>query len=440
MAGLLAGCAAYPPQPLASGADTSAAAAALKVDMSALRVDVLKPVVIDPADGFNPHELAVLAVLNNADLAAKRAGRGVAAAQLFSTGLLPDPQIALSFDHPTSGPDTLNAYSISPSLDLAALLTRSANRAAARFTGQQGDLDLLWAEWGVAQQAREQAETVLAAQARQASLRKLLDAARDRADRSQRALSSGDVTLQTTTADLAAKLDAQTALSAAVDDEGKARAVLNGLLNLDLKVILPLVADSSPGAYDPAAVRQALADLPNRRPDLLALRAGYNAQDAAVRAAVLTQFPLTQIALAFAHDTAGAVTQGVSAAFALPVFNGGRGALAIQTATREQLRAEYQSRLDAAKIEVEGAQGDLNRARDRAASLAVALPSVEAALAPSRTAYDRGDLDSQTYLALMQAALSKRADLDDARLQGRLAEMRLETALFLPLPPSRPQP
>jgi outer membrane protein TolC len=440
MASLLAGCASRPAGTLASAPDTHREAAALNVDMAALRLDPLKPIVIDPADGLSPDEVAVLAVLNNADLAAKRAARGVAAAQVFAAGLLPDPQIAASFDHPIAGPDNLNAYSVAPSLDLAALLTRTASRHAAQLTSRQGDLDLLWAEWGTAQQARQQAETVLAAQTRQASLRPVLAVAAGRAERSAQALARGDVTSQTAAADLAAKLEAQTALTAAETDEAKARAELASLLNLDAGVRLPLAPESSRATYGADAVRGALMELPSRRPDLLALQAGYQAQDLNVRVAALNRFPLTQIGFAFARDTAGSVTEGLTAAFALPLFNGGRGALAIQTATREQLRAEYQARLDQTEAEVQAAQGDLARSQARAAVLAVDQPALDAALAPAEAAYGRGDLDSQAYLSLVQTALSKRADLHDAQLQARLAEIQLETLLFLPPLPPRSQP
>ncbi len=51
---------------------------------------------------------------------------------------------------------------------------------------------------------------------------------------------------------------------------------------------------------------------------------------------------------------------------------------------------------------------------------------------PAVAAYDRGDIDSQTYLTLSQNALSRRADLDARELAARLAEIALETALFLP--------
>ncbi|MDB5476664.1 MAG: TolC family protein [Phenylobacterium sp.] len=437
---LLGGCALYHARPLPAGPDVQPAASGLKVDIARLRVAPLKPIVVDARDGLDPLEVAVLAVLNSPDLQAKRAALRVKGAEVFAAGLLPDPQISVSRDNPISGPDTHKAYNVSPSLDIAGMLATANLHRAARFTAKQADLDLLWAEWTTAQQARQFAETALADEARVAYLQKVLAAAADRYARSSRAFAQHDVTLQTNAADLAAKLDAQTLMATALHDALKARRDLNALLNLEAGVVLPLTPGPAPETYDPAAVQAALASLPTRRPDLLALQAGYQAQDANVRKAVIAQFPLASIAYAYAKDPAGTTTQGLSAVLALPIFGNKRADVRVQDATREQLKAEYQARLDQTQAEVRNAQAELIGARNQAAVLRADVPRLEAISAPAIRAYDRGDIDSQTYLSLIQNVLSKRADLDDRELQARLAEIQLETALFLPPANSRTAP
>ncbi|WP_165837067.1 TolC family protein [Phenylobacterium hankyongense] len=433
----LSGCAMYNSRPLPTAPALADNPQRLKADLARLRVGPLKTIRIDPSDGLTPTEVAVLAVLNNSDLEAKRRATRVNEAQVFAAGLLPDPQIAASVDNPIAGPDNQVAYSLAASVDLAGLLQRTYTRRAARFTAREADLNVLWAEWGVAQQARQFAETALAAEARVVFLRQVLALATDRSDRSERALQHRDVNLQTAAADLAVKLDAQAQLATALHDAQKARRDLNALLNLRAEVMLPLVTAPVVAAYDDAAMRQALADLPQRRPDLLALKAGYAAQDVNVRKAVLAQFPLNNIGAAYAKDTAGVVTDSLQAAFALPIFNGGRGEVRTQKATREQLHAEYQARLDQTDAEVRNAQAELIAARSQAAVLRQDVPRLEALVKPAVAAYDRGDIDSQTYLTLSQTALSRRADLDDKELAARLAEIALETALFLPPADSR---
>jgi outer membrane protein TolC len=433
----LSGCAAYHPSPLPGGPNLADGAPRLVADTARLRVAPLKAIQIDARDGLSPLEVAVLAVLNNPDLEAKRAAAKVNDAQVFSAGLLPDPQISASVDKPIAGPDNQTAYSVSAGLDLAGLLARTYNRRAARFTAKAADLNLLWSEWSVAQQARQLAETAMADEARVAVLRQVVALAADRYARSARALEHRDVTTQINAADLAVKLDAETQLITAEHDAQKARRDLNALLNLRADVVLPLTPAPRAAVYDPAAIRQALADLPERRPDLLALKAGYGAQDANVRKAVLAQFPLNNIGVAYAKDPAGVVTESLTAAFALPIFNGGRGEVAVQNATREQLRAEYQARLDQTDAEVRNAERERAGAEAAAALLRADVPRLEALVKPAVAAYDRGDIDSQTYLTLSQSALSRRADLDDKELAARVAEISLETALFLPPAESR---
>jgi outer membrane protein TolC len=439
-AALLSGCATYHARPLPTGPDTRAAAAGLSVEVARLRLAPLKPVVIDPRNGFDPLEVAVLAVLNSPDLAAKRRALGVNDAQVFQAGLLPDPQLSVGIDLPVAGPDTQTAYSLSPSLDIAGILAAINAHRSAKFTRQQADLDLLWAEWSTAQQARTLAETVIATEGRYAYLQKVLAAASDRYARSAKALARRDVNLQTNAADLAAKLDAETQAATALHDAQKARRDLNALLNLDASVTLPLVEGPSPVTYDAAAVQTALASLPKRRADLLALQAGYQAQDAKVRQAVIAQFPLLNIAYNYAKDPAGTTTEGFSGALQLPLFVNKYADVKVQNATREQLRAEYQARLDQTEAEVKNAQAELAGALSQAAVLRTDVPRLEQLATPALAAYDRGDLDSQTYLTLLQNVLNKRADLDDRELAARVAEIQLETALFLPPAASRTAP
>jgi outer membrane protein TolC len=433
----LSGCALYHPSPLAAGPDLADGAQRLTVDTARIRVQPLKAIQVDARDGLTPLEVAVLAVLNNPDLAAKRQAARVSEAQVFSAGLLPDPQISASLDKPIAGPDNQTAYSLGVGLDLAGLLARGYVHRAAKFTAKEADLNLLWSEWTVAQQARQLAETTLADEARAVVLRQVVALAADRYERSSRALEHRDVTLQTAAADLAVKLDAENQLFTANHDAEKARRDLNALLGLRADVLLPLVPTPQAPAYDAGEIRRALADLAERRPDLLALKAGYGAQDANVRKAVLAQFPLNNLGATYAKDPAGVVTQGLTAALALPIFNGGRGEVKVQNATRGQLRAEYQARLDATDAEVRGAERERAAATAAIAVLRTDVPRLEALVRPALAAYDRREIDSQTYLTLSQNALTRRADLDDKSLAARLAEIALETALFLPPAESR---
>ena len=427
----LAACATAGPRPLATGPSSLASLADLQVDAARLRLQPLKTIVIDARDGFDPDEIAVLAVLNSPELRAKRAAADVNRAQVFNAGLLPDPQITLSADFPATAGASV-AYAIAGSLDIQALLTRSAGVAAAKGTARQADLDLLWAEWQTAQQARQLAWTAMADEARAGVLGRVRDQARSRYGQTRAAMARGDISGATVSADLAVEMDAQAQLTTAEHDAAKARRDLGALLDLAPEVVVPLVPGPTPAGYDPAALADAARQVADRRPDLLALKAGYAAGDAKLRQAILSQFPLLNVQGNHARDNSDILSNGGAASFALPIFNGNRGHVAIEKATREQLYEEYQARLDATEAEIANAEAELASAQRSVRGLEVSVPQLEALADQATAAYTRGDIDSGAYLALVQNALSRRADLEDKRLAALQAEAALEQALFLP--------
>jgi outer membrane protein TolC len=428
----LGACAHFTAAPLAQNPDLAGGASQLSVDVSQVRLAPLPPRSIDPRRGVDPVDVAILAVLNSPDLAAKRAAARVAAAQAFSAGLLPDPQVAFNVDVPVDPHIGTTAYGISPTVDIGALITHSATLAAARAAEKQANLDLLWSEWSTAQQARQYAVTVLLDEEKAAVLAQLDAELSERARRSDAALAKHDVTGAVASADLAAKLDADVQLAAARVAAEKARGQLNALMGLAPEAKLSLVDSAGPRDPDPAAVRSALEAASRRRPDLLALQAGYASQDANLRKAILAQFPLASLGYSRQSDNTGILSNGVLGTITLPLFNRGRGDIAVQRATREQLAQEYRARLDQTQADVAQAQADLAAEQADLRRFEADVPRLEAQAKRARPAFARGDLDSAAYLALDQAVLKEVAAMWDTRLARRLADIGLETVLFMP--------
>jgi outer membrane protein TolC len=402
------------------------------VDVSKLRVAPLAPRRIDPARGVDPVDAAILAVLNSPDLAAKRAAARVADAQAFSAGLLPDPQVAFNVDVPDHPSMAVTAYGISPSIDISALVTHSAAVAAARATKRQANLDLLWSEWSTAQQARQYAVTALMNDEKAAVLARIDEELAERARQSDAALARHDVTGAVAVADRTAKLDADIQLAATRVAAEKARNQLNALIGLAPSARLMLTDSVGSPDPDPAEVRSALAAAPSRRPDLLALQAGYDSQDANLRKSILAQFPLATLGYSRQRDNTGIGSNGALGTITLPIFNGNRGDIAVQRATRERLAQEYQARLDQTAADVAQAQADLLAEQADLARFEADVPRLEAQARLARPALARGDLDSAAYLAIDQAVIKEAAALWDTRLARRLADIGLETVLFLP--------
>jgi outer membrane protein TolC len=428
----VAACAAYKDRPLPTGPDLAPSAARLSVDVSRLRLAPLEAHRFDPSQGLDPTDVAILAVLNSPDLAAKRALAGVAAAQAFAANLLPDPQLTFTLDVPDPGPKATTAYNLNPNLDLVALITHSSALKAARASAAQANLDLLWAEWSTAQQARQLAVTIMAAEAKARVLRVIVADLNARYAQSRRALQAHDVSATVTSSDLAVKLDADAQLATAVHDAAKGRGDLNALIGLAPATTLALIPGRAATAPNAAALDGALAALPNRRPDLLALRAGYRAQNANLRKAILMQFPLINIGYSRQSDNGAILSNGISGSLAIPIFNRGRGEIAIQSATRERLLAEYQSRLDQTVADVAAARRDRELGRATLARLEAEVPELVAVADTASAAAARGDIDSAALLALEQSALKARVAVLDQRLVLALADIALDTVLFLP--------
>ena len=432
LCGCLCGCATYKALPLPAGPDLATSAARLEVDVSRLRLGPLEAHRFDPVGGLDPTDIAILAVLNSPDLQARRALAKVAAAQAFSAGLLPDPQVVLSADIPDHPAGLVTAYGITPTIDLLGLVTHSTALKAARASARQADLDLLWSEWSVAEQARQLAVTAMADEAKAAILRAIAQGLDARYMKTRRALAAHDVTALTNSADLAAKLDAEAQLATALHDGAKARGDLNALVGLAPGARLNLVAGAPAMAPGAASLDAALDALPRRRPDLLALQAGYRAQDANLRKAILSQFPLINLGYSRQRDTGAILTNGLTATLVVPIFNRGRGDIAIQSATRARLKAEYQARLDQTLADAAAARREREAIRANLIRLEAQVPLLNAMADRARAALARGDIDSAAYLLLEQSALTHAVALEDQRLALALADISLETVLFLP--------
>ncbi|GAA0724034.1 TolC family protein [Dokdonella soli] len=425
----LAGCASYASLPLGDGRG-AASAAGLSVPAASLPLPALATHRFDPSDGLDVTEVAMLAVANNPDLKVKRDELGIARAQAFSAGLLPDPQLSLSSDFPSaSGQGLTKAFNLGISEDLSTLLTRSSRLAAATSQADQVNLDLLWAEWQTVAQARLLFGQVLTQRAQQARLDVEQRALEPLGHTVREALRAGNLTYDSASAGLNAESDVQRRLTDNAIALHLAESDLRVLLGLAPSAPLDLVGEPYQAAPTPAQVEQALANLPQRRPDLLALQAGYHAQEEKLREAILAQFPALTVGFTRARDTSSIYTSGFTIGLTLPLFNRNRGAIATETATRQRLKDDYDARLLTARSDLPRLLADLAALdRERAALDAHAHELDEARSSAERT-WQAGLLDWPTYLAIRSAALAADLDLISVRQEQAKQATALEALL-----------
>ncbi|WP_419469132.1 TolC family protein [Burkholderia pseudomultivorans] len=418
------GCTTYHPQPLASHATLTTADELdrIRIDPAKMPLPELAAHRFDPSSGFDIEDVAMLAVANNPDLKLARDDLGIAQAQAYSAGLLPDPQLSVSSDYP-GAVGLERAFTYGLSMDVMAIVSLNANKHSADATVRKTDLGLLWQEWQVVAQAKQ-----LYTKARyQDAVLPLLAQARDldamRYERIAHAREAGNVTDDAVTVASTAYSDARKQYGDMVVAREQTRHDLDALLGLAPDVELRLVGSDATTALPDATLDDALAALPKRRPDLIALQAGYEAQEQKYRAAILNQFPSLNVGFNRARDTSGIYTTGFQITLSLPIFNRNRGNIAIEQATRQRLGDEYQTRLNTAYADIAHLRADARLAAQQLAGDEAALPALEQAAVHAQHAYAAHDITLGQYTDAQLAALTKRIDV--ATQRDALAEQRI---------------
>ncbi|MGA9335058.1 MAG: TolC family protein [Rudaea sp.] len=381
---------------------------------ASMPVSALRTHRFDPADGLDVTEVAMLAVANNPQLEIQRDATKVARAQAYAAGLLPDPQLSYEFDRPTRNQmGVTDAYTAGLAFDLGNLITRAPRVAAARAQARQVDLNLLWAEWQTIAQARRLFDEVYFLRERVARLQEESSALAPIRQSIRSALNDGDLTYDSASAGLNAASDVAERSSDAQRQLHQADRDLHNLLGLDAAV--PLNLTGAPFSVDPGGsqVQLALEGMTKRRPDLLALQAGYLAQDEKLRAVILAQFPAITVGFVRARDNGNISSSGFSIGLSLPLFDGNRGNIAIERATRQQLQDEYRARLLADRNDVQRLLADLQSDFEQHKVLTGHAEQLMRARDAAKLNYAARRLDWPTYLAIRASSLAA----DSALLQ-----------------------
>lgn len=417
---LLAGCAHYRALPL----DT---APALAPDLAAVQ-----PALADTP--LTVPQVVALALARNPALRAVRARRGIAQAQLLQAGLLPNPVLSGAFLPLISGGGSVPAWTAGLTQDIKALVTYRARRRGARDAAAQVDAEILWQEWQVAGQARQISVDLILGERARPLLREAFDLLARRNAVLQQALVAGNATLVTAAPSAVALQAARSALQALDQRQLALRHQLAALLGMQPDAAIPLSAAISLPPFDPAAIRAGLATLPDRRPDLLALRLGYAAQDQAVRVAILAQFPDLVLGGAGSSDSSRVINAGPNATLGLPIFDRNQGNIAIAAATRAQLHADYAARLATAAGEVGATLSEMQQLADQLAVVRRDLPAARLAATRAAAAFGASSLDERSFVELVTNRYAKEQEVLTLELGLFDRQVALDTLLGAGLP------
>lgn len=405
-AGILAGCATYRALPL-DHARAPIRATDITVAVASMPIPALRTHTFNPADGLDVTEVAMLAVANNPQLRVERDKAGVAHAEAYAAGLLPDPSVGYEHDRPVgSASGATDAFTASLSFDLGNLVTRSSRVASARAGTREVDLNLLWGEWQTIAQARTLFDRIYSARKHVDRLEREHVALAPVQSAIIRALDLGNLTYATAGPGLNAAASVTEQLGVAERGLNVAERDLHDLLGLDATAPLRLTGAPFSVAPDQVAVQRALSEMPRRRPDLLALQAGYVSQQQKLRAAILAQFPAITVGFVRARDNSNVASKGLSIGLSLPLFDGNRGNIAIARATRLQLHDAYSARLLSDRNDVQRLLADLQSDRARHAALADHAARLDRARNAAQADFASGRLDWPTYLEIRTNSLA----------------------------------
>lgn len=322
------------------------------VDTVALVADLrdltLPPDVLHPeTPGFrlSPAQIARLAVTMQPDLQRRRAEAGISEAQIIAAGLLPNPTIDAKAYFPGGGP-TGEASLLVALTDL--LAHRGPRREAARLRRDQVQWQIVDAEWRAAHAARRSWVAVAQAEAR-------LNLAREQselAERTVKLIENGRHGGNATDLDV---IQARIQSGLAHQERARrqadvviARTTLNHDLGLPPHFVLPLgdlaMASELAPVGDPNTV---VSDLPDRRPDLLALVVAYDVNEAELRGAYRKWIPAITVGPSITFGD-NATNGGVALGVELPLFNYGQAEIAAGKAGRTVARMTLNAALSTA--------------------------------------------------------------------------------------------
>ena len=398
----------------------------------------LRPAAADPvgmpAGPLTVGDVVRLALANDPDVVAARAKRGVAQGQLLQSGILPNPSLSGAFLPLISGVGSVPAWTAGLSQDIKALITYRSRRQAGRYAAQQVYADLLWQEWQVAGQARQLAVDLIETQRARPVAAQAYAILSARNQAVEAALAASNSTLVIAAPSRLAFQTARTTLNGIDQRILTLRHQLNARLGLAPDAPLALVPMVALPPLDIAAARASLATLPDRRPDLLALRLGYAAQEETVRQAILSQFPDLILGGAASSDNSRVINAGPNVTVGLPIFDRNQGNIAIARATREQLRADYAARLAGTAGEVGAALTEIEQLGRQLAVARRDLPMARQAAARAIAARSASAIDEAAFVDLITTRFTKEQDVMALELALQDRQVAVETLLGAGLP------
>jgi outer membrane protein TolC len=397
---ILTGCGSREPRDLSLARDSSPPTPEeIRIAAAELDHPILKPIEIDDRDGISPDEAAVVAVLSNPALRAIRSRRGIAGAQVIAAGILPNPEILAGVGLPMGErSDSVPVpYGLGLGWEVTSLLGRSARVDAAEAHAGAIDLEVAWQEWQVSQSAKMHVIRLLLLEEEIPAARTIEESRRASLEVARQALDLGEGSGLDLAAAESARFEAAARHLQLEEEREAERSMLQRVLGLPPGSQVPLQHGSMPRMASRPPPAEALDRIEERRLDLLALRKGYESQEAKLRAAVWGGFPRIRLGVLTGRDTNAVETLGFGISVELPFFDRNQGAIAHEEATCDTLFEEYRVRLFEARHQVAQILGQMESLEKRLALEDESLETLRRTVESLADALERGSIAAPAY-------------------------------------------
>jgi outer membrane protein TolC len=322
-----------------------------------------------------------------------------------------------------------NAFGIGLDWEVTALIWRASKITAAEKQQQNIVLQIAWQEWQIAQAAKLATYQLIVYNRQQALLTEMALRLEKNRARVQQAADEGLVTELDRVAAISAKNLVDIRLLALEQQINQQLQRLNRAMGLKpheavlLQQNIDLVSKLNPPGYDGL-----IAEIKNRRLDLLALKRGYESQEERVHIAVLQQFPQISIGFNHALDNSNLYTLGFGVSITLPILDQNQAQIALERATRQQLYDQYANRIFIAKADIAELLVTIASLNEQIKSVRLAIPDLAKLVNAYRLAIDSGQVDVLNYYVAWNTLTDKKVDLLALELQLVQAGIALEVA------------
>ena len=164
----------------------------------------------------------------------------------------------------------------------------------------------------------------------------------------------------------------------------------------------------------------------------MALRQGYDSQEAIVRAAILSQFSNITIGFYDVRDLGNFYRPGPQISVDLPIFNRNQGNIAIERATRQKLLDEYTNRVFQTRNDIAKLLVTIHWLNDQVATAQAGKPILQKLVVTLREALRQGQATVVLYYNALINLTAKQIQIltYQQQLIDTLITLELETGFY----------